>query len=155
MQAFLEQTVEGNPIPLVAFTWSHMLVYMLCGAIMVPRSHKSVCSSNRSAIRRELPVSVFPSSMSQRSDLLFVPESNYCNSLMHNRRMYDTFPYFLPGSRNNSDYIVDGLTVMSPGVVSSLPHFAPPCMFMLGTTSHIFGIVLILFVCTGDRAPDN
>ena len=140
MQAFPAHTVEGNPIPSVAFTLSHVLVYMFCGATMVPRSHKPVCSSNRSAIRRELPVSSFPSSMSQRSDLLFVPARNYCNPLIHNRRMSETYPYFLPGSRNNSDDIVDGLNVTSPGVVSSVPHFAPMRMFMLGTTSHIFGI---------------
>ena len=68
--------------------------------------------------------------------------------------MSDIFPYFLPGSRNNSDDIVDGLVVMSPGVVSSVPHFAPMCAFMLGTTSHIFSILLLTSVCTGDRAPN-
>ena len=155
MQAFPVHTVEGNPIYLVAFTLSHIVVYMFCGAIVVPRSHKSVCSSNRSAIRRALPVSIFPSSMSQRSGLLFVPGSNHCNSLIHNRRMSDTYPYFLPGSRNNSGDIVDGLPVTSLGVVSSVPHFAPLCMFMLGTNSHVFGIFLILFVCTSDGAPNN
>ena len=134
MQAFLEHTVEGNPMPFVALTLSHMVVYMFCGAIMVPRSPNSVWSSNRNAIRRALSVPVFPSSMSQRSGILFVPGSNHFNSLIHNRRMSDTCPYFLPGSRNSSDDIVDSLTVMSPGVVSSVPHFAPLCVFMLGTT---------------------
>ena len=52
MPAFPAHTVEGNPTHLVAFTLSHMLVYMFCGATMVPRSHRSVCSSNRSAMRR-------------------------------------------------------------------------------------------------------
>ena len=91
--------------------------------------------------------------MSQRSDILFVPGSNYSNSLVHNRRVSDTYPYFLPGSRNNSDDIVYGLTVMSPGAVTSVPYFAPLCMFTLGTILHTFSVSFKSRLCVPATGP--
>ena len=43
---------------------------------------------------------------------------------IHNRRMSGIFPYSLPGTRYISDDIVDGLAVVCPELVSSVPHVA-------------------------------